>query len=93
MTLNRRRAIQTVLAIVALGVLVFVATAFAWRERPVLAALRNDLRDHQGFQLLNPFRHRAPERAAVSFLTRLSSGGCAAVLGQIGEKFARQQSV
>lgn len=93
MILNRRRAIQTVFAIVALGVLVFVAAAFVSRNRPVFAALRNDVRDHQGSQLLNPFRQRAPERAAVSFLTRLLSGDCADALGLVGEDPARKQSV
>lgn len=84
---------QVVIAVLVLGVLVFLAAAFASRNRPVLAALQNDVRDHHGFQLLNPFRHRAPELVADSFLTRLSSGDCAAVLAQLGEDPTRKQSI
>lgn len=57
MTQTSRRVIQIVLAIVALGVLVFVVIGVAWRDKPVFAALQNDVRDHHGFQLLNPFRN------------------------------------
>jgi hypothetical protein len=88
-----RRVIQILLAILALGVLVFVGIGVALQGKPVFAALHNDVRDHHGSQVLNPFRNRAPERAADSFLTRLSSGGCSAVLTQLGEDPGRKQSV
>jgi hypothetical protein len=93
MILNRKRSIQIVLTILALGLLTFIAVTFALRDRPVLALLQNDVRDHHGSQLLNPFRDRAPERAADTFLTRLSSGDCSAVLTQLGEDSSRKQSV
>lgn len=93
MTQTSRRVLQIVLATLCLGVLVFVAIGVALRDKPVLASLQNDVRDHHGFQLLNPFRGRAPERAADSFLTRLSSRDCFAILTQLGEDPARKQSV
>jgi len=89
--MSRKRLI--VVTILALGLLTFIAVPFVSRDRAVLAVLRNDVRDHHGFQLLNPFRDRAPERAADSFLTRLSRGDCSAVLTQLGEDPGRKQSV
>ena len=93
MTQTSRRVIQIVLAIVALGVLVFVVIGVALRDKPAFAALQNDVLDHHGFQLLNPFRRRAPERAADSFLKRVSSADCFAFLTQIGEEPSRTQTV
>lgn len=87
-----RHVIKIILAILALGVLAFVGIGVALRGKPVFAALKNDVRDHHGFQLLNPFRNRAPERAADSFLARLSGGDCSAVLTQLGEDPSRKQS-
>lgn len=90
---SSRRVIQIVLAILAPGVLIFVGIGVALRDKPVFAASQNDVRDHRGFQLLNPFHNRAPERAADSFLARLSGGDCSAVLNQLGEDPSRKQSV
>jgi hypothetical protein len=93
MSLNSKRGIKFVATILALGLLSLIAVTFALRDRPVLAVLHNDIRDHHGFQLLNPFRDRSPERAADDFLVRLSRGDCSTVLTQLGEDASRKQSV
>jgi hypothetical protein len=92
MTNRWRCATKAIVTILVLGVLAFVGIGVALRGKPVFAALQNDVRDHHGSQVLNPFRNRAPERAADSFLTRLSSGDCSAVLTQLGEEPGRKQS-
>lgn len=92
MIVNRKNAIHIALSVLTLGVLTFVGVSFALQAKPVLASLHNDVRDHHGSQLLNPFRSRAPERAADDFLTRLD-GDCSAVLTNLGEEAKRKQWV
>lgn len=96
MTQTRRRSIQIVIIVVAIVAIAGCGlglAAFVSRDRPVFASLRNDVRAHQGFQLLNPFRQRSDEKAAEAFLTRLMNGQCLAVLSEMGEDPGRMATI
>lgn len=89
---NSWRIIQITFAMLTCSILAFLCIGIALRDRPVLADLHNNVLDHHGFQLLNPFRNRSPERAANKFLASLSKGQCSTVLARLGEDPIRTRS-
>jgi hypothetical protein len=96
MTQTRRRFIQIVaIAAMVAAIVAFclVLAAFLSRSRPVFVSLGNNVRDHHGIQLLNPFRQRTAEKAADAFLTRFTNGECWTVLSELGEEPDRKAAI
>jgi hypothetical protein len=75
------RWLKRSLVIVPIGVSGFLLFAFLHRD-PVLFHIPGDCactdvsQEVEGFSILNPFRRRAPERAADAFLSDLNAGKC-----------------
>lgn len=55
-------------------------------RNPVLLRLRGSIEQQHALYLLNPFRDRAPERAAEAILKEVSEGNCQAVAMRLSGK-------
>jgi hypothetical protein len=75
------------------AVLLCALVLFLLRRNPVLLSLGEDVRSDHGYQVLNPFRSRQPERPAVALLKRLKAGECAIALGRIDPDQHRVASI
>jgi hypothetical protein len=81
---------RTTLAVLAAVLSVTGAGLFATRSRPVVYAFieQGDPVHEPVFSVLNPFRDRAPERAANEVLEGLKRGDYAAALEKISDPTA-----
>lgn len=82
--IGRRICLSLALLITAACVLLYLR-----KDQAVIATFGDkDIRDHHNYQLLNPFRNRAPESAALEFLNGLRDH-CDRVLSEIHETSER----
>jgi hypothetical protein len=78
---------KKILAIVFVTSTVAVSlTLFVFRDKATLLSLNGtvDWEDEHAYDILNPFRSRAPEEAAAQILRRYQNGQCEAVAHSFG---------
>ena len=88
---SKRTFITGLFLLGLLAIAGFLLFALVHRNEPVL--LGADAKDHHGFQLLNPFRDRSPERPATVFLEQLRGGGCTSYLANLETSDKRRTSI
>jgi hypothetical protein len=74
-------------AIIVFGIALLIGVFWLWinRDKPVIVRFGgSDVLDHHGHELLNPFRDRAPEKAANQFLQGLQNQ-CSVTLAAISD--------
>jgi hypothetical protein len=77
-----RRTVVIGGAVVVAAFILAGIVLFALRNRRVLLSLNGNVRSEHSFQLLNPFREKREEAAALAFLSALK-GACTEAVGAI----------
>jgi len=88
-TLTSTRSRVAVLLVAGLATLILIVFLLP----PVLLSFRGSPIRNPRFVVLNPFRDRAPERCAETFLIKMGSGECAEILPTLGGDSKRKEYV